>query len=249
MLIGTGIALVAVAVWCILQARMARHSSAFLAGARLLTCAEVTDAGPGQVAVVAATGTEPRLCAPITGRNCVWYRVAISLQMGEEGLGPVKRRHETAAGGIYLEDATGTLPLTRDLARRTLTQWGDSPIITTTGFPNSSAARSYVKKLWWNGMIGPQHRLAGPDQAKFTYQLTEAILPPAVPVLVVGTIVTGDTGGHVLDRASRRDGATTLSQREAVGYHATRARRWWISALCLVATGVAAAITGFLLSS
>jgi hypothetical protein len=248
-LTGTGVALVAVAVWCFLQSRMARHRSAFLAGAQLLTCAEVASAGPSRVAVAAATGTEPRLCAPVTGRNCVWYRVAISLHMGEEGPGPVKHRHETAAGGIYLEDATGRLPLTRELADRTLTQRGDSPIITTTGFPNSSAARRYVKDLWWSRKIGPQHGLPAPSDARLSYQLTEEILPPGAHVFVIGTIRAGEGGGHILDRASRDDGATTLSRHEAAGQLAARARRWLAWALWLAATGLAATIAGILLTS
>lgn len=249
MLIGAGIALVAATACCFVQSRRARHRSAFLAGVQLLTCAEVATAGPGRVAVAAATGTEPRLCAPVTGRNCVWYWVAISLQMRAEGPGPVQNRHQTAAGGIYLEDATGTVPLTRELADRALTQRGDSPIITTTGFPNSSAARRYVKGLWWSGKIGPQHGLTAPSQTRFSYRLTEEILPPGAHVFVIGTIRACAGGGHILDRADRRDGATTLSRDEAVGQLTVRARRWWICALWLTATGLGAAIAGILLRS
>jgi hypothetical protein len=247
-LTGTGVALVAVAVWCFLQSRMTRHRSTFLAGAQLLTCAEVASAGPGRVAVAATTGTEPRLCAPVTGRNCVWYRVAVSLRVGEEGLGPVKHRHETAAGGIYLEDATGKVPLTRELADRTLTQRGDSPIITTTGFPNSSAARSYVKSLWWSRKIGPQRTLMTPSETRFSYQLTEEILPRAAHVFVVGTIRADEAGCRFLDRASRGDGTTMLSQSEAIGHLAARARRWQVWALGFAVTGLAAVIAGILLA-
>lgn len=215
---------------------------------RPLTCAEVASAGPGQVAVAAATGTEPRLCAPVTGRNCVWYRVAISLDMGKEGQGPVTHRHQSAAGGIYLEDATGKVPLTRELATGKLTQRGDSPIITTTGFPNSSAAHRYVKDLWWSRKIGPQYGLPSPSEARLSYQLTEEILPPGAPVFVIGTVRAGEGGGRILDRASSQDGATTLSRREAAGQFATRARRWLAWALLLTATGLAATIAGILLA-
>lgn len=244
-----GVALAVVAVCCFVQSRLARQRSAFLADAHLLTCAEVASAEPGQVAVTAETGTQPRLCAPVSGRNCVWYRVAVSLHMRDEGLGPVKRRHETVAGCIYLVDATGKVPLTRELAAQPLTQRGDSPIITTTGFPNSSAAHGYVTDLWRNCVIGPQHSLAEPGPTRLTYQLTEEILPVAAPVLVVGTIQADGAGGQFLDRASRHDGATTLSQREAVGYLAARARHRLAWALSLAAIGLAAVIAGILLIS
>jgi hypothetical protein len=248
-LIGSGGALVAVAVCCFLQSRRARHRSAFLASAQLLTCAEVACAAPGRVAVAAATGTEPRLSAPVTGRNCVWYRVAINLHLGEEGLGPVKHRHQTAAGGIYLQDATGKVPLTRELATRTLTQRGDSPISTTTGFPNSSAARRYVKDLWWSRKIGPQYGLLAPSETRFSYELTEEILPPGAHVFVIGTIRPGEGDGHILDRADRHDGATTLSRHEAVGQLAAHARRWSAWALPLAAAGLAIILAGILLTS
>jgi hypothetical protein len=228
---------------------MMRHRSAYLAGVQLLTCAEVADAGPGRVAVAARTGAAPPLCAPVSGRNCVWYRVAISLHMGEEGLGPVKQRHEIAAGRIYIEDTTGEVPLTHDLATYTLTQRGDSPVDATTGFPNSSAAYSYVKDLWWSRKIGPHYSPSAPERTRFTYELTEEILPLAVPVLVVGTVRADDAGKPFLDRADRHDGATTLNQREAVGHLTAHARRWQAGALWLAIPALVAALAGILLAS
>ena len=229
MLIGVGAALVALAVCCFLRSRMMRHRSAYLAGVQLLTCAEVADAGPGRVAVAARTGAEP---PHLRGR--------VTHLLAESG--------QIAAGRIYIEDTTGEVPLTHDLATHTLTERGDSPVDATTGFPNSSAAYSYVKDLWWSRKIGPHYSPSAPERTRFTYELTEEILPLAVPVLVVGTIRADDAGEPFLDRADRHDGATTLNQREAVGHLTAHARRWQAGALWLAIPALVAALAGILLA-
>lgn len=181
------------------------------------------------------------LVAPLSGRECVWYRMTISERIRETKTDSDGSRStsesesvvsdETSSDVIVLSDATGTVNL--DPAGATV----DNPIETYDRLESADGS------LGLRVSIGPVSMSSGPDVIGIRRR--EEILPAGVELYVVGGAY--DRGGDAVVAAPRQ-GPFIISTRSGDALESSVRRKgllWIGAAILIVGGGIAIAVSGF----
>jgi hypothetical protein len=168
----------------------------------VLTCAQLRDDTPSQVAVAARTSAREVIRAPVSGEECVCYWTRYRWGTYEESTNQdtwyTERR--TVMGRIVIEDDTGSAAITPELAERTLT--GRRAGLVTTASERKDGTDSYVEET------------------------TVWLVPPDVPLFVIGQVTSDGTPTLTGSANPGADGVAARSRAEVIDHLATRTARW-----------------------
>lgn len=188
-----------------------------LRGTRVIPCGELAwgrdQSGIATVYGRTGPGPEGMLRAPLSGEECVWYRIEVSHL--DDG---VHRMYSGTRGAVInLTDASGSILVEAELLQKAIYDHDRSdPVIIETlvegtqyspsiGFQPGSALES----LFRQGIIRPD--MLSTSTSEFTTIVTEHIARPWQQLLVMGRVVRHDQRPVVLD--ARIFGAKGVSSR------------------------------------